>query len=750
MNDALRQKLDDLPVSPGVYLMKDRDGKVVYVGKAVNLRSRVRSYFQPSTSDTRAFVPFLEEILGDIEIILVHTEKEALILENTLIKRHKPRFNVQLRDDKAFICLRLDERHPYPRLEVVRRMKQDGARYFGPYSSATAIRETLRTINRHFQLRTCTDQVLEKRTRPCLLYQIKRCPAPCVYEVPHEEYGRSVRETKLFLEGKEPELLDELRDRMKESAKELRFEDAARIRDQLRAIEHSLERQRTVFSEAIDQDVFGFWREGPHLVLEALFIRTGKLVSAQSFPFTGQEFPTEELLASFVDQYYATGAMVPDEVLLPLPIENAELTAEVLSERKGRKVRVLVPARGEKKRLVELATKNAEQAFVESKKKNRTNEEILDRLRTRLELSRLPRRIECFDISNFQGSMVVASQVAALDGEADKSRYRHYRIKTFEGQDDFASIYEVISRRVARGDLPDLLLIDGGKGQLNAARAAVKDAGLLGQVDLASLAESKVEAETREGAAWKSPERVFLPGKKDPLVLRPNSAELFVLVRLRDEAHRFAVTFHQKLRRARNFRSVLEDIAGIGEKRRRALLRHFGSLKRIRTATAEEIAEVEGFNTALAQRVVEFLRRPEEDPDRESELPEGAAQSMDESAELGEAIEDREGAADAQLEAADELASLSANGSGADAGGRPEVREGAAPPSGDGAGESGAEKADAAKGAAPRDGAGAERPDAAQRAAPLPHGGSAPASQPVSRGDDPFAEKGREDADFRE
>jgi len=662
MNEALRQKLADLPVSPGVYLMKDRDGKVVYVGKAVNLRSRVRSYFQPSTSDTRAFVPFLEEILGDIEIILVHTEKEALILENTLIKRHKPRFNVQLRDDKAFICLRLDERHPYPRLEVVRRMKQDGARYFGPYSSATAIRETLRIINRYFQLRTCTDQVLEKRTRPCLLYQIKRCPAPCVYEVPKEEYARSVRETILFLEGKEPELLDQLRGRMKVAAADLRFEDAARIRDQLRAIEHSLERQRTVFSEAIDQDVFGSWREGPDLVIEALFIRTGKLVSAQSFPFTGQEFPTEELLASFVDQYYATGAAVPDEVLLPLPVENAGLTAEVLSERKGRKVRVLVPKRGEKRRLVELAVKNAEQAFVEAKKRNRSNVEILERLESRLELARLPRRIECFDISNFQGTMVVASQVAALDGEPDKSRYRHYRIKTFEGQDDFAAIYEVISRRVARGDLPDLLLIDGGKGQLNAARAAVKDAGLLGQVDLASLAEAKVEGETREGAAWKSAERVFLPGRKDPIVLRQNSAENFVLVRLRDEAHRFAVTFHQKLRRARNFRSVLEEITGVGEKRRRALLRHFGSLKRIRAATAEEIAEVEGFNQALARRVVEFLHRREEDPDRDSELPEGAAQSMDEAAEIGEAIEDRDSAAEAQLAAAKELAAAERNG----------------------------------------------------------------------------------------
>jgi len=656
MRPELRQKLDDLPVSPGVYLMKDREGKVIYVGKAVNLRSRVRSYFQPSTSDTRHFIPFLEGLIGDLEVILVHNEKEALILENTLIKRHKPRFNVMLRDDKAFISLRLDERHPYPRLEVVRRMKQDGARYFGPYSSASAIRETLRLVNRWFQLRTCTDRVLEKRTRPCLLYQIKRCPAPCVFDVPKEEYARNVRETILFLEGREPELVEALRARMKEAAKELRFEDAARFRDQIEAIEKSLEKQRTVFSEAIDQDVFGFYREGPNLVIEILFLRGGKLVSAQSFPFTGQEFPTEELLSSFVDQYYEGGATVPDEVLLPVELEDASLKAEVLSERRGRKVRVHVPARGDKKRLVEMANKNAEQAFVEARKQDKTNVEILERLQQRLELRRLPRRIECFDISNFQGTMVVASQVAALDGEADKSRYRRYKIKSFAGQDDFAAMYEVISRRVKRGleagDLPDLLLIDGGKGQLNAARAAVKDAGALDLVDLASLAKSRVEGETEQGGVARSDERVFLPGRKDPIVLRQNSAELFVLTRLRDEAHRFAITFHQKLRRARNFKSILEEIPGVGEKRRKALLRHFGSLKRIRAATVAEIAEVEGFNDALAERVCEFLARPAQDPDRDADLPEGAAQSMDEDAEVGEALEEEDEFLAEELEAA--------------------------------------------------------------------------------------------------
>lgn len=662
MLPELRQKLDDLPASPGVYLMKDREGTVVYVGKAVNLRARVRSYFQPGSSDTRSFVATLDRVLGDIEVILVGSEKEALLLENTLIKRHKPRFNVRLRDDKAFICLRLDERHPYPRLEVVRRMRRDGARYFGPYSSASAIRETLRIVNRWFQLRTCTDQVLERRTRPCLLYQIKRCPAPCVYDVPQEEYRRNVRETILFLEGKEPELVEELRARMLAASDDLRFEDAARLRDQMHAIERSLERQRTVFSDQLDQDVFGYRREGPSLVFEILFIRGGRLVSARSFPFTGQEFPTAELLSSFVDQYYEGGGAVPDEVLLPLEVEDRKEKEAHLSERRGRKVRVLIPMRGEKRRLVEMANKNAEQALVEAKKRDRSNFEILERLQRKLSLARLPRRIECFDISNLQGTLVVASQVAALDGEPDKSRYRHYRIKTFRGQDDFAAIHEVILRRARRGDLPDLLLIDGGKGQLHAARAALQDAGVAGEVELASIAERQGPARPggkgRGGAGEagaRLPDRIFRPGWKDPLVFPPNSAELYLLQRLRDEAHRFAITFHQKLRRAVNFRSVLEEIPGVGEKRRKALLRHFGSLKRIREASAADIAQVEGFSAKLAERVAEHLRQRGLDPDRDSELPEGAAQSLDVDAEVGE-VEEDEGTSQKEEEAAARMA----------------------------------------------------------------------------------------------
>ncbi|HSP77410.1 MAG TPA: excinuclease ABC subunit UvrC, partial [Myxococcaceae bacterium] len=359
MDATLQAKLEALPTEPGVYLMKDRRGEVVYVGKAVNLRNRVRSYFT-RTGDTRFFISLLDQVLGDIETVLVHNEKEALLLENELIKKHKPRFNVLLKDDKQFISLRLDKRHPYPRLEVVRRYQKDGARYFGPYSSASAIRETLRIINRYFHLRTCTDHVLANRKRPCLLHQIGRCPAPCVYEVPPEEYRKSVDEVALFLEGKAGELVDGLRARMKQAAGELRFEEAARVRDQLLAIERSLERQKVATSDFKDQDVFAFHREGERLLVYVLYVRQGRLNGGQAFPLGSQEFPDEELLPSFVNLYYDQGSFVPEEVLLPLEPESLEGLESLLSERRGDKVRVLVPKRGEKHALVLMAAKNAE------------------------------------------------------------------------------------------------------------------------------------------------------------------------------------------------------------------------------------------------------------------------------------------------------------------------------------------------------------------------------------------------------
>ena len=617
---ALEEKLERLPAAPGVYLMKDARGEVIYVGKAVNLRSRVRSYFGRS-SDTRAFIPFLESVLADLDTVVVSNEKEALLLENELIKRHQPRFNVLLKDDKNFICLRLDPSGEWPRLEVVRRFKRDGAMYFGPYASASSIRETLRIINRYFQLRTCSDHVLHHRKRPCLLHQIGRCPAPCVYDVSRAEYAESVREVALFLEGKGGELLEALRGRMKAAAQALRFEQAARLRDQLFAIERSLERQKIATTEPIDQDVFGYHREADRLVVYVLYVRQGRLNGGQAFPFTGQEFPDEELLGSFVNLYYGEDNVLPDEVLLPLrPEGGLEPLAELLTEKRGRRVRVLVPQRGEKLRLVEMSVANARQALLDQRRSRDELEKVLERLQDRLHLSAPPRRMECFDISHFQGSSIVASQVAMTDGELDRARYRRFRIKSVQVQNDFASMYEVVSRRLRRGqeasDLPDLLVIDGGKGQLASARAAMKDVGVT--IDVVGLAKSReLDSDDGAGASARSPERVFIPEKRDPIVLPQNSPELFLLVRLRDEAHRFAITYQQKLMRRRNFKSVLEDIPGVGEGRKKALLRAFGSLKRIREASIEELASEAGVGTTLAERIHAHLHATDAELRRE-------------------------------------------------------------------------------------------------------------------------------------
>jgi excinuclease ABC subunit C len=608
---------EGLPNQPGVYLMKDKAGRIIYVGKAVNLRNRVRSYFSAGSSDTRPFVSLLGRVLGSLETVVVSTEKEALLLENELIKKHRPRFNVQLRDDKNFLCLRLDTRHVYPRLETVRRPKRDGARYFGPYASASSIRETLRVINRFFQLRTCTDHVLETRRRPCLLHQIGRCPAPCVLSVSVEGYAANVEAVVLFLEGRSEPLIESLRSRMKAAAGKLEFEEAARLRDQIVALDRSLERQTVATTDAIDQDVFGLSREADRISIYVLHVRAGRLAGGHAQHFSS-EFPDDELVQSFVNQYYADEQFVPKEVLLPgEPTEMAALS-EILSELKGERVRVSVPQRGDKTELIKIATKNAERAASERRRTRAEVEQVLERLKVKLGLTRVPQRMECFDISHLQGTSVVASQVAALDGEPDRARYRRFKIKSFEGNDDFRAMYEVVHRRVQRGlaedDLPDLLIVDGGKGQLGSAAAALKDLGV-NHVDLVSLAKSRDLDEPpteEEKQGKKSPERVFVPGRKDPIVLPQTSPELFMLTRLRDEAHRFAITFQRKLSRKRGLSSALDQVPGVGAARRNALLAHFGSLKRLKEASIDEIAEVEHLGPAVAARIHAFLRAPTE------------------------------------------------------------------------------------------------------------------------------------------
>ena len=643
--------------------MRDRAGEVVYVGKASSLRSRVRSYFAASGTDDRAFVPLLDELLGDIEVIVTRTEKEAVLLECTLIKKHLPRFNVVLRDDKDFILLRLDRSHPYPRIDVRRARDRaaDGATYFGPYSSASSIRETLRIVNRHFQLRTCTDKVFESRRRPCILFQIDRCPAPCVYAVSEADYRRSVDDAVAFLAGRETDLLERLRGRMAEAAGAMRFEEAALLRDQLGAVERSLEKQRVHMADLADRDVIGIDREGSDLAIQVLAMREGRLIDSQGLFFRRQEFPDAEVLATFLSLFYEQ-APPPPEILLPMEPDGAGAIAEVLSDRRGGRVALLTPQRGAKADLLEVAERNARESFRGWRERGERREEALASLMRTLHLVRLPRWMECYDISTFQGALAVGSGVSFKDGEPDKVNYRRYRVKGVTGQDDFAMLHEVITRRLKRGladgALPDLMVIDGGKGQLNAALAAASDLGVPTKpspgisgvpfVEMVGLAKSRVldaqtlgttrvigrrgrgraaaladAAETAElgfnPETARSPERVFLPNRKDAIVLRPHTADLFLMARIRDEAHRFAITFHRKLRRERNFQSVLENVPGIGASRKKALLRHFGSLKAIREASVEALGEVEGFGPKKAQAVFDLLRSVADPPTQEGE-----------------------------------------------------------------------------------------------------------------------------------
>jgi excinuclease ABC subunit C len=544
-------------------------------------------------------------------VVLTDSEKEALILEDDLIKRFQPRFNVKLVDDKRFLCLRIDPRETYPRLSVVRRFAKDGALFFGPYSSAQSIRETLRLINRHFMLRPCSDQVMAQRKQPCLQHQIKRCPAPCVYDLSGGEYAENVANVVAFLDGRETDLIDALRARMQRHSDALEYERAAQVRDQVRAVERSLERQRLVSPDFVNRDVVGLYREGPAVELHVMRTRDGRLIDAKRYSLTDMEVPAGEVLADFGVRYYGDSD-IPDEILFPADMEWCEPLAAFLSEKARRSVRVLVPRRGDKKRLVDLAQRNARQAFVDKQRERGAAQTAIERLQRALHLRRAPESIECFDISHLHGEGVVASAVRFENGAPHKPLYRHYKIRSTADQDDFQAMYEVLSRRARRGleegDLPVLMVIDGGKGQLNAARAALEDHGI-DEVELISLAKARPVRRAIDDARppERSAERVFVLGRKNPVVLRQDSAELFLLTRARDEAHRFAIGFQKRSRRKRMSRSALEDIPGVGPKRRQALLKEFGSVAKVRAANEAKLAAVVG--TRLAATIKRALAK---------------------------------------------------------------------------------------------------------------------------------------------
>lgn len=606
-------RLDELPKAPGVYLMKNARGEVLYVGKASNLRSRVGSYFGKEAHD-RYQVRFLVSKVASVETVLTDNAKEALLLENTLIKKHRPRYNIDLKDDKSYVSLKLSVRDEFPRIYVTRRIKKDGSLYFGPYSSAWACREVAEFIEAHFKLRTCGDHEFRNRVRPCLQYQIKRCDAPCVGYVDREAYGKVVRQVRLFLEGKSGELKKIVCDLMQGAAEREAYEEAARYRDLLRDIDKTLERQKVVSHRVVTRDVVGLHREGEALSVYLMMVREGSLQENRSFHFKSHE-EDAEVLASFLLQYYAEGRFIPAEILLPAVLPEAASLAEILGERAGRKVELMLPQRGEKSALLKLAGQNAKQAFLSRDQKQKDAEEVLADLQARLGLQKLPQAIECYDISNFQGRESVGSMVTFREGKPYRQGYRHFKIKTVAGANDFASMYEVLTRRLRRAAggeeawaLPDLIVIDGGKGQLNAAAQALRDLEIVG-VDLVALAKSKLLGETwrdeapPEAPRSRSEERVFLPNRKNPVFFPPNSSALFVLVQVRDEAHRFGIEFHRKMRKRRTLDSALAQVPGIGEARRKKLLQRFGSLKRIRAASAEEIAAEIGVSMELARRL---------------------------------------------------------------------------------------------------------------------------------------------------
>jgi len=609
---TLKEKLAGLPACPGVYLMRDRGGKVIYVGKAKDLRSRVRAYF--NASDERSQIQFLVRRVDDIETLVTGNDKEALILENNLLKQYRPRYNIRLKDDKSYLSIKVTTQHPWPRIFATRKIVKDGNRYFGPFSSAVAARETIDIIEKHFLLRNCTDHNFKNRTRPCLQFQIKRCWAPCVLPVSPDDYREQVRQAMLFIEGKQKELIAELKQRMREKSDALEYEAAAKIRDQIQAVEKTLEKQRMVSHWGGDQDIFGLYREGGFIEAQVLFVRQGKLTGNQSYSLEDLEFPDEEVMAALLTQFYQGQRFIPDEILLPVALDDASVREEYFAEQKGKTVAILSPQRGDKRQLVEMAAENARQSFAERHDQERAREKMLRELQVQLRLKNFPQRVECYDISNLHGAHAVGSMVTFVNGEPDKTRYRHYRIRTIDpasGGDDFGMMLEVLKRRFKRGreeaDLPDLVVVDGGKGQLAMALAAMIEIGVSG-VEAVGLAKDRVQAAARSAEIRRSEERVFLPGQSNPVILKRNSNALFLLQRVRDEAHRFAITHHKRLRTRQTIYSVLDRLPGVGGARKRALLRAFGSVKRIEEATLEDLLKVPSINEKVAREILESLR----------------------------------------------------------------------------------------------------------------------------------------------
>ena len=596
VSEELLEKVSHLPTTPGVYLWHDQYKRIIYVGKAINLRNRVRSYVR---HDSRR-APKVEAMMRravDVEVIQTKTEMEALILEATLIKEHHPRYNIMLRDDKTYPYVKITVQEEFPRVLMTRRMERDGAKYFGPFTDVTAVHRTLKLLRQHFPLRTCRNMKVD---RPCLQYHMGYCEAPCMGYVKKERYATYIDEIVHLFEGKRIPLLDVLQQKMEAAAEELDFETAALYRDQLQSIEKVQEKQRMVTQRG-DIDVLGIATEGQLACVQLFFIRSGRLLGRENYFVQNDGDEPVTIMTEFIKQYYGASTFIPKELLLPMETEDRTLFSEWFSVMKGQQVEVSVPQRGYKKDLLRMAEENAHNFLNERRRQWQYNLDksggAVKKLAEVLDLPRLPERMECFDISHTQGSETVASMVVFEGGRPAKKEYRRFKLKTVQGKpDDFKSMAEIMERRYGNErdwPLPDLIIIDGGKGQLNAALPLIRKVGV-SDVPVISLA--------------KRIEEVFVEGKSESIILSHHSPELQLLQQIRDEAHRFAITYHRKLRGKRNLESILDHIEGIGPKRRQALWKHFGTMEAIKAATVEELAAADGMNHKTAEAVYRFFR----------------------------------------------------------------------------------------------------------------------------------------------
>jgi excinuclease ABC subunit C len=598
-----REQLKVLPAKPGVYLFKDQEGEVIYVGKAANLRSRVRSYFGPPAG-LAAKTQMLVAKIRDFDFVVTGSEQEALLLECNMIKKYTPRYNVHLKDSRTFPYLKIDVNEDWPRIYVTRRVEKDGARYFGPFASAGSVRKTLRLIKKVFPFRSCRKRIEGKDKRPCLDYYIGRCLGPCIGAVEKREYDEMVRQVTLFLQGKQELILPELKARMKTAAQRLEFERAALLRDRIKAIEEVIEGQRIALALQGDQDIIGLVQNESQAYVELFLIRNNRLIGRDHFVMEGiyDESP-REIMTSFAKQYYASASDTPPLIVLQHPVDEPAVLSQWLKQQRGGRVKLQVPQRGPRKRLVDTVVENAARSMQLARARQTNTGAIqagLQELKDVLRLPRMPLRIECYDVSNIQGTLAVASMIVLEKGLPKPPHYRRFRIRTVPGADDYAMIQETLRRRFKRGVtgegawaiVPDLILIDGGNGQLNAALEVRHDLGL-DSIPMASLAKEN--------------EEIFISGEANPLCLAKDSPALHILQRARDEAHRFAISYHHKLRSKAAVASALDGIPGIGPRRKKALLKKFGSVEAIRDASLEELARTDSMTPTLAQKVKEYL-----------------------------------------------------------------------------------------------------------------------------------------------